>query len=506
MNNIVTRFAPSPTGYLHVGGLRTALYAYLIAKQAGGKFILRIEDTDRERFVADGTVNILKSLYWAGIIPDEGVKMECAAADAERAAVQEGKNGPYIQSERLEIYKKYADELIKKGHAYYCFCTEERLAKLREDRQAKKLPTGYDGRCLSLNPEETKKRALAGEKCVIRMKMPKQGETTFNDLIRGEVSFKNELIDDQVIMKSDGFPTYHLAVVVDDHLMEVTHIIRGEEWLSSAPKHLQLYKYFGWEAPQMAHLSLLLNADRSKLSKRQGDVSVEDYRKKGYLPEALLNFVAFLGWNPGGERELFTLDELVKEFKTEKISKAGAVFNLEKLDWYNQQYIKKLLPEELARRAAPWLLEAGLIKGDALEKGQATRLGRFLALEQERVKTLAELPEAIKFLFHLPDYPAELLIWKKSSQKEVKNILVALKNRLNTFGVQAWSEKELEERVEEWIKENDYNNGSVLWPLRVALSGQKNSPGPYEIAAVLGKEETMERLESAIEKCGIIAS
>lgn len=506
MKKVITRFAPSPTGYLHIGGLRTALYAYLVAKQTGGKFILRIEDTDRERFVADGVANILKSLYWAGVIPDEGVRMDCESVGDECGVAQEGKNGPYIQSERLPIYKKYVDELLDKGHAYYCFCSEERLAKLREDRQAKKLPTGYDGHCLSINPEEAKKRAAAGEKHVVRMKMPKVGETTFNDLIRGEVSFKNELIDDQVIMKSDGYPTYHLAVVVDDHLMEVTHIIRGEEWLSSVPKHLQLYKYFGWESPQMAHLSLLLNADRSKLSKRQGDVSVEDYRKKGYLPEALLNFVAFLGWNPGDEREIFSLPELVKEFKMEKISKAGAVFNLEKLDWYNQQYIKKLSPEELAERAAPWLHEAGLIKSETLEKGQITRLGRFLALEQERVKTLAELPEAIKFLFHLSDYPAELLVWKKSSMEEAGQVLSGLKKQMDTFSVQAWSKKELEERVGEWIKENNYGVGNVLWPMRVALSGQQNSPGPYEIAAVLGKEETMERIETAVQKCGIISS
>src|SRR3989344_2637925 len=294
-----TRFAPSPTGYLHVGGLRTALYSYLFAKKNKGKFLLRIEDTDRERFVEGSVAGILNSLYWAGIAPDEGNVI------GKNGKVGEvGKNGPYTQSERLPIYKEYADKLLADGNAYYCFCTSAHLEKLREEQQAKKLPSSYDGRCLSINPEAAKKRMLSGEKCVVRLKMPKSGETIFTDLIRGEVRFRNEFVDDQVLIKSDGYPTYHLAVVVDDHLMEITHIIRGEEWISSVPKHLQLYKYFGWDVPQMAHLPLLLNSDKSKLSKRQGDVAVGDYIQKGYLPEALINFVAFLGWNPGDDREL----------------------------------------------------------------------------------------------------------------------------------------------------------------------------------------------------------
>lgn len=337
-----TRFAPSPTGFLHVGGLRTALYSYLVAKQAKGKFLLRIEDTDRERYVPEGTLNILKSLYWAGIVPDEGIKLDAESDPDEPTIIQEGNSGPYIQSERLEIYQQYANQLIREGNAYYCFCTPERLEELRERQQANQQPTMYDRRCLDIDPAKAKKRANKGEPHVIRLKMPREGETVFSDLIHSKVSFKNELIDDQVLIKSDGFPTYHLAVVVDDHLMEVTHVIRGEEWVSSTPKHIQLYKYFGWEMPQFAHLPLILNPDKSKLSKRQGDVAVEDYRAKGYLPEALINFIALLGWNPGDERELFTLDELVKEFSLDKVSKAGAVFNLEKLNWYNKEYIKRL--------------------------------------------------------------------------------------------------------------------------------------------------------------------
>ncbi|MDD2757883.1 MAG: glutamate--tRNA ligase [Patescibacteria group bacterium] len=481
-----TRFAPSPTGYLHVGGLRTALYAYCFAKQNKGKFVLRIEDTDRERFVADGTQNILKSLYWAGLIPDEGVMF-----DKNENIIQKGDGGgSYIQSERLDIYKEHADELVKNGHAYHCFCTPERLDELRQFQQLNKLPPGYNGRCRDIDPAEAQKRASQGEKHVIRMKMPKEGETVFNDEIRGEVRFKNELVDDQVIMKSDGFPTYHLAVVVDDHLMKITHIIRGEEWLSSVPKHLQLYKYFGWESPKMAHLPLLLNADRSKLSKRQGDVAVEDYVKKGYLKEAIINFIAFLGWNPGGERELFTLGEIVKEFSLGKVGKSGAVFNLQKLDWFNKEYIKRLPPEELTERAKPFFDTAGI---------DLTKYPTALALERERVTTLAELPEAIKFVFELPDYEPGLLVWKKSSAEELKNILPALKEFLDTFSVRDWQKEKLESRVGEWIKENGYSVGAVLWPMRVALSGQENSPGPFEIAEVLGQDETLRRIEKAMK-------
>ncbi len=490
---IKTRFAPSPTGYLHIGNLRTALYSYLFAKQNNGKFLLRIEDTDRKRYVADGVTNILKSLYWAGIVPDEGVKLDCGST-GEYQVIQAGNNGPYIQSERLNIYKKYVDELIEKDHAYYCFCTSKRLAELREYQQDKKLPTGYDGQCLEINIEEAKKRILTGEKYVVRMKMPKIGEIVFKDLIRGEVKIKNELVDDQVLLKSDGFPTYHLAVVVDDHLMEITHIIRGEEWISSVPKHIQLYKYFGWEVPQMAHLSLLLNSDKSKLSKRQGDVAVEDYIKKGYLPETIVNFIAFLGWNPGGDKELFTLDELIKEFSLEKVGKSGAVFNLEKLDWYSTQHIKATDLTELTNKCLPFLEKAGF-KNEKFDW-----LKKVVNLEKERISKLSDLPDAIRFIFELPNYDSNLLVWKKSIAQETKNNLIKLKEFLNTISVQEWNLTTLQQKVGEWIKTSNLTNGEVLWPIRVALSGQQNSPGPYEIADVLGKEKTIERIELAISK------
>lgn len=493
---IRTRFAPSPTGYLHVGGLRTALFAYLSAKQKGGQFLLRIEDTDRERFVADGTENIVQSLYWSGILPDEGVRF------ADGAVTQTGEKGPYIQSERLDIYQKYANELLVAGQAYYCFCTTERLEELRAYQQKNKLPTGYDQHCLKEVPSETaQQRIAAGEKYVVRLKMPKEGESVFNDLVRGEVRFKNVLVDDQVLIKSDGFPTYHLAVVVDDHLMGITHVIRGEEWVSSTPKHVQLYTYFGWEPPQFAHLPLLLNPDKSKLSKRQGDVAVGDYKQKGYLPEALVNFVAFLGWNPGDDRELFTLDELVKEFSLEKVSKAGAVFNVEKLDWYNKEYLKRLSPEELLTRATPWLEQAGLLTAEQLnDPTYRNWLANALVLERERVATLAELPEAIRFLVRLPEYNKDMLVWKKGTHEASQQTLPGVRKVLEAVDVNAWKQDVLESKIKEWLTAEGVQTGNVLWPMRVALSGQEKSPGPFEIAGVLGKEEVLRRLDVAIAK------
>ncbi len=494
---IRTRFAPSPTGYLHVGGLRTALYSYLLAKQQGGQFLLRIEDTDRERYVADGTLNILKSLYWAGIIPDEGVTLDTFSVPGQNTVMQEGEVGPYIQSERLEIYQTHIKTLLANGQAYYCFCTPERLDQMRARQQELKLPTLYDGLCASLPAEETAKRIVAGEKHVVRMKMPDDGETIFTDLIRGEVRFKNELIDDQVLIKSDGFPTYHFAVVVDDHLMNITHVVRGEEWISSTPKHLQLYTYFGWTAPEFAHLPLLLNPDKSKLSKRQGDVAVADYQHKGYLPEALLNFVAFLGWNPGDERELFSLPDLISEFKLEKVNKAGAVFNLEKLDWYNKQYLKKLPKQELVHKVKVFF--KGPLYGNLLI-GDNVWFAKVLDLEWDRVKTLSELPDAVSFIFKLPEFQKELLIWRKGNIEEVRQILPTLHDFLATLEEANWTKNILEQKIGEWIKINNFANGAVLWPLRVALSGQQNSPGPFDIAEVLGKTESLRRLTVAIAK------
>ncbi|MBU2542101.1 glutamate--tRNA ligase [Patescibacteria group bacterium] len=485
-----TRFAPSPTGFLHIGGLRTALFAYLFAKKNGGKFLLRIEDTDRERFVEGGVENILNSLYWAGIKPDEGVDF-----DESTNIVQSGGSGPYIQSERLEIYKKYIDQLVEKGHAYYCFCSKERLEEVRQIQELNKQATGYDGCCRDLSLDEAKKKIEAGEGCVVRMKIPKEGTTKFTDLVRGEVEFKNELIDDQVLLKADGFPTYHLAVVVDDHLMGITHIIRGEEWLSSTPKHVKLYEMFGWEVPEFAHLSLLVNEKKQKLSKRHGDVSVEDFKEKGYLPEALVNFIAFLGWNPGDEREIFSLEDLEKEFDFDKVGKAAAVFNREKLDWYNQQYMMNMDSSKLADRAESFFVNAGIKLSDV-----NCQMSDVVKLEQGRASTLLELVDNLSFIFATElQFEPELLVWKKSTKEDAKEKLELVSEFLNTIEGE-WNREILEEKVLHWIKDQGFGNGDVLWPMRVALSGQKNSPGPFEIAGVLGKDKALERVNLAIGK------
>jgi len=483
---IRTRFAPSPTGFIHIGSLRTALFAYLFARKNNGKFLLRIEDTDQGRFVEGSLQNILDSFAWANISIDEGVLLENGEIN------QKGEMGPYIQSERLEIYQEYIKVLLEKNDAYYCFCSKERLDEMRKYQEENKIATGYDGHCRNLTKEEVSSKLDAGEKSVIRMKMPKEGITVIDDLIRGKVEFKNELIDDQVLIKADGFPTYHFAVVVDDHLMEISHVIRAEEWLPSTPKHVALYNMFGWEVPQFAHLSLLINEKKQKLSKRHGDVSVIDYVKKGYLPEAFVNFIAFLGWNPGDDREFFTLEELEKEFDFDKVGKAPAVFNIEKLNWYNKQYIMKMSKEELAKKCESFFQD----KNVDINKYNLTEV---VGLEQGRANTMLEIVENTSFIFAMPNYEAELLIWKKSDKEKTKANLQATKLFLENL-IEEWTRENLETSILSWIKEQGLGNGDVLWPMRVSLSGLQNSPGPLEIAAVLGKEETLTRIQQAVDK------
>jgi len=466
------------------------LFAYLHAKKNGGKFLLRIEDTDRERFVEGGMDNILNSLYWAGIIPDEGVMVE------DGKVMQKGKNGPYIQSERLKIYHEYIARLLEEGKAYHCFCSKERLDKLRETQEKNKLPTGYDGYCLNLTSEEIKKKEAAGEKSVIRLKVPKNEQIVIEDMVRGTVKFDTNLIDDQVLLKSDGFPTYHFAVVIDDHLMEITDIIRGEEWLPSTPKHVILYNYFGWKIPNYAHLSLLVNEKKQKLSKRHGDVSVFDFKEKGYLPESLLNFVALLGWNPGDEREIFSLKELEKEFDIKKVGKSASVFDINKLDWMTGQYIKKMSDATLAELILPFLNNSGLCNGISADNSLLMPLAKMC---KERMSKLSDIVELSGFIFaDFLDYDSDLLIWKKSDLKTTKDNLESLLEFLNEVEIKYWNEKWLQEKIQTWIESNGRTVGEILWPMRVALSGQKNSPGPFEIASVLGKEKTIERIRYAI--------
>lgn len=482
-----TRFPPSPTGFLHIGSLRTALFAYLAAKKAGGTFLLRIEDTDRERFVEGSIKNILEILEWANIKVDEGVVLE------EDKIGGRGESGPYIQSERTDIYLEKIQELLNNDKAYYCFCSKERLGELRKLQELNKEATGYDGHCRKLVKEDVEERLKKKEAYVVRLKMPTEGETILNDIVRGRVEFKNSLIDDQVLLKSDGFPTYHLAVVVDDYLMGVTDVIRGEDWLSSTPKHIVLYEAFGWAMPSYAHLPLLVNEQKAKLSKRHGDVSVEDFKEKGYLPEALVNFVAFLGWNPGGEKEIFSLAELEKEFDLTRVGKAAAVFNREKLSWYNKQYIMEMTPAELAKRSESFFNNAGINVDNV-------RLDMVVALEQGRASTLLEIVENTGFIFaDKLDYEPELLVWKKSTAQDAKDKLTELFEVLNSLEGE-WSKESIEHKVFSWLEERGYGKGEVLWPMRVALSGLKNSPGPTEIAGVLGKENVLGRVKAGIAK------
>jgi glutamyl-tRNA synthetase len=489
---------------MHVGNFRSALYNYLYARKNQGVFFLRIEDTDRTRLVEGGVENIIRTLAAMGLTYDEGPFLTQDGRLEQRGAV-----GPYIQSERLDIYRAHAGRLLEQGDAYRCFCTQERLERLRKEQEAARLPPGYDRYCRDLDPQEAAKHEKSGEPHVVRFKMPREGETEFHDMVRGPVTFRNVLQDDYVLLKSDGYPTYHLANVVDDHLMGTTHVIRGEEWLPSTPKHVLLYKAFGWTPPQFAHLPLLLNPDRSKLSKRQGDVAVEEYLDNGYLPEALANFVALLGWNPSGEREVYGLDELIEAFDVKDVNSAGAVFNREKLDWLNGKYLRALPPEKLAARAAPFFVRAGLLHGagdgwkvaSSGETLSAAEFGRLLSLERERVKTLGELPDATAFLLDdRLDYPAERLSWKDQPAGEVFARLEGMRECLGDIPEEAFTLKDLEDRVKAFIVEKGWGNGDTLWPLRVALSGREKSPSPFEIMAVLGKMRTIRRVENALDR------
>ena len=504
-NKIRTRFAPSPTGMLHVGSLRTAFYNYLFAKHNNGDFVLRIEDTDRSRYVEGSIENLVKILDLMGLEYSEGI-----FTGNNSKTCQKGDFGPYMQSERLEIYKKYVDELIKNDYAYFCFCSQERLNEMRKEQQAQKIAPMYDGKCRGLDKKEIQRLLDKKTPFVVRLKVPKDGFTEFDDLIYGKIKIANRTIDDQVIMKSDGFPTYHLANVIDDHLMEISHTIRGEEWLPSTPKHILLYKAFGWDLPKFAHLPLLLNPDKSKLSKRQGDVSVEDYLNKGYLPEALLNFILLLGWNPKTEEEVFSIEEMIKRFDLSGVNKTGAIFNTEKLDWINGVYVRHIPLEELTKLCVPYLIETKLIKEVSSIKYQVLSTGevvnfeylkKVVALEQERMKKLSEIGESVKFIFvDKLEYEKDLLIWKKMDFEKVKNNLELIYQELEKIDEKDLTKDNLEKVLRDLMEREGIKTGELLWPLRVALTGLKGSPGPFDVAIVLGKEKVLERIQFAINK------
>lgn len=489
-NKIRVRFAPSPTGWLHIGGLRTALYNYLLAKKSGGKFIIRIEDTDRTRFVSGAIEGILSILERCNLDWDEGPSLK-----KDGKLVEKGRHGPYIQSKRQDIYRHYVEKLLSKEGAYFCFCSQQRLEELRQIQQLNKQPVKYDGHCRNLAPQEVENLLKEKVPAVVRLKVPLAGQTAFNDLIHGQVTFENALIDDQILLKSDGFPTYHLASVVDDYLMKISIVLRGEEWLPSTPKHLLLYQAFGWRAPEFAHLPLLLNKDRTKLSKRHGEVAVGEYLKHGFLPEAIINFVALLGWNPGTEQEIFSLKDLVKQFSLDKVQKAGAVLNLTKLEWLNGHYIRHLSIDKLTKAALPYLVEAQKFLS-------LTKIKKIIALEQERLKKLSDISSAAEFFFKLPQYEPKILIWRKSDQETTLSRLERLKEWFGSGQWQktsAWSAKKLEKATLELIQQENLDNGATLWPLRAALSGRQASLGPFDIAEILGREETLRRINTAIQ-------
>lgn len=476
------RFAPSPTGDLHIGGLRTALFDYLLAKKSGGHFILRIEDTDQKRLNEASLGTILDALNWCGLSYDEGPD-------------KPGSLGPYLQSERLPIYRQHIDQLLSGGFAYHCFCSEERIEEVRRQQAEAKLPPRYDGMCRQLSAEDSARRVAAGEKYVIRLKMPQTGTAEFVDAIRGRVTFEYALVDDQVILKSDGFPTYHLAVVVDDHLMSITHVIRGEEWISSTPKHVYLYEAFGWQAPVFVHVPLILSPTGGKLSKRDGAVSTLSYRDEGYLPEALINFVAFLGWNPKTEQEIFTLAELVDAFSLEKINKAGAVYSLERLQHVNAQHMKRLSLVELTDRCLPFYEAAGVPTNDR------EKLENVTALIRDRLVTLKDAPELARFIFSLPEYEGSIVIPKKGSDEATTVAALDLAEKtLSSCSDEEFRVDVLKERMMTAMADAGLSNSQVLWPSRVALSGSPTSPGVFEIAEVLGREESLRRIQIAREK------
>ncbi len=469
------RFAPSPTGYLHLGGLRTAFFNYLYARSNGGKIILRIEDTDRSRYVEEALPSLLDSFNWLGIEFDEGPHVG-------------GVHYPYLQSQRLEIYGKYVNELIAKGYAYRCFCSAERLQSMRAEQISSGANPMYDGRCRSIPADESEVRARS-EKFVVRMKIPDEGSISFFDGIRGTVTFDTSVIDDQVLLKSDGFPTYHLANVVDDHLMEITDVIRGEEWLTSTPKHIILYRLFGWEAPRFYHIPLLLNKDRSKLSKRQGDVSVEDYRLKGYLPEALLNYTALLGWHPLDDREFMTREELIVSFSLDRVGKAGAVFDIDKLNWLNKQHMNRLSDEEFIE-----LAEAYVPAGFDVASPAARKL--FL-LYRQRINIFSELTELLQPAVAAPQIRPGSEAYEYLRQSAARKLFDSLLEHLNVIDEADWGEESFSKAMMQSSEETGLKGKHLYMPIRIALTGAQHGPQFGCLVEYLGKQRTIERIIKA---------
>jgi len=480
--SVRVRYAPSPTGFQHIGGVRTALYNYLFARAHGGTFILRIEDTDRERYVPEALQDIHDTFAWLGSHWDEGPDVG-------------GPAGPYVQSERLALYHAHAEKLLQKGAAYRCYCTSERLEKLRGEQAAKKSGTGYDRNCRNLADAERARLDASGAASVVRLKVPLEGATTFTDTLLGPVTVENKDVNpDPVLIKSDGFPTYHMANVVDDHLMEITHIMRAQEWLPSAPLHRILYDAFGWEQPSLCHLPMVMGKDGQKLSKRHGATSVREFRRLGYLPAALINYLALVGWSYDDSREFFDRAELEKLFSMEKINKAPAVFDYQKLEWFNGSYIRRLSQEGFAEAIAPVLAEAGLVTGASPET--EALLVAIAPLIQERVKLLSEVPPMVRFLFEDPAPPSvEDMLPKKGTPESARKALAAVDGLLAELPDTA---EEVEARARALAEGMGMKLGDMLAPLRVAVTGSKVSPPLFESIRVMGAAKARARVAAAI--------
>ncbi len=491
--DVRVRFPPSPTGLLHVGGARTALFNWLFShgetarEGKTGTFVVRIEDTDRSRFVPGAAQGMLDILEWFGLTWEEGPD-------------KGGPVGPYVQSERTDLYQQYAQQLLDDDHAYRCFCTPERLALVREAQRERKEPPGYDRVCRSMSREESDRRAEAGEPFVIRFKMPRDGETIVDDLLRGQMVFQNTNLEDLVLLKSDGFPTYHLANVVDDHLMQITHIMRGEEWIPTAPVHLQLYRAFDWDVPVLAHMPLILAPGGGKLSKRHGSTAMEEFRTQGYLPEALMNYLALLGWSLDGSTEMFSKEDLLQKWTLERVSPSPATFDYDKLKWFNQQYINHVLTlDEVTKRVLPFLHDAGLIDSIPAEgTAEFERVREITALLKDRLVLLSDAPDLMDFFLRDPlaDYDPALLIPKKATAAETRQALEAVRTTLD--GVSVSDEAATEAALRHLAEELGVKAGQLFMPIRVATTGRKESPGLFETLRVIGDDRVKSRIEAAI--------
>lgn len=485
MKEVRTRFAPSPTGYMHIGNLRTALYEYLISKSLGGKFILRIEDTDQGRFVQGATDVIYDTLKKVGLVHDEGPDIG-------------GNYGPYVQSERKDTYKKYAEELVKSGNAYYCFCSKERLESLHDKKNEDgKSFGGYDRHCRNLYLDEVNELLSKDVPYVIRQKVPLSGETKFEDLVYGEITIKNSDIEDQILLKADGYPTYNFANVIDDHLMKISHVVRGSEYITSTPKYNLLYEAFGWEKPVYIHLPLIVgknpDGSTSKLSKRHGATSFQDLLKEGYLVESIINYIALLGWCPKENREIFSLKDLTEVFSADRIVKSPAVFDYDKLNWFNAEYIRMQTLEEFKDLAMPYFKE--IFVDDNID------FLKLASMIQKRVIKLSQIPDMIRFFKELPEYENDLFINKKSKTNLKNSLLVLKKYKEKLDEISNWQHDDIYNSLVDLAKELEFKNGTVMWPIRIAISGLMVTPGgAVEILEILGKEESLRRINIAISK------